>query len=586
MVKKIFIVLLLFAVATIIPSISYADQKLYWSSTGTPKGIFKSNLDGSNSQPIYLTTAPGDDEPQLLSIDEVQKKIYWTVNGQGKINRSNLDGTGLEVFQGSLLAQPISISIDPVNQKVYWVGSDGHLRRVNTDRTGVISNSAGYDEVAVAPPSDVILSNEGLKDIYSTQPISSFSAGSLYTILDNGDNHALTILHQPPIERVVYNDAISKIIKMRNVIGDAPISTLFSYGPLGFAPAYFAADHNESHLFFSDPNGGKIYRLLMDASGLPPPPPDIIFQEAGGRKPYGIATDCGTFATADTDGDGFIDCLENCPNDPLKQDPGICGCGISDTLAGSGCMQPTPTFTSTPTNTRTFTPTNTNTSSPTFTATRTFTPTNTNSPTLTPTQTLTPTNTATFTQTATPSQTMTPSQTFTVTNTASQTSTPTETAVPALTMTPTEVPTSAVPTNTPGIDPTPTPIEEEPEIRLLGLDTKLIFPPKIIVTGRTVRIILEKFSGFAVKGKITRAVIGNTASALKKGKITYRYKVNIKNKTAKTKDVLILNAKKNELSVKNLKPGNYNVNYQIEFVSDGSLVKHSNLSPSADFAIQ
>ena len=34
----------------------------------------------------------------------------------------------------------------------------------------------------------------------------------------------------------------------------------------------------------------------------------------------------------DTDGDGVDDCLDNCPNDPNKLDPGICGCGVADSL--------------------------------------------------------------------------------------------------------------------------------------------------------------------------------------------------------------------------------------------------------------
>jgi outer membrane protein assembly factor BamB len=32
----------------------------------------------------------------------------------------------------------------------------------------------------------------------------------------------------------------------------------------------------------------------------------------------------------DADNDGIIDCLDGCPNDPLKTDPGLCGCGVPD----------------------------------------------------------------------------------------------------------------------------------------------------------------------------------------------------------------------------------------------------------------
>ena len=39
---------------------------------------------------------------------------------------------------------------------------------------------------------------------------------------------------------------------------------------------------------------------------------------------------CGVPDT-DTDGDGTLDCLDNCPDDPGKTEPGACGCGIADT---------------------------------------------------------------------------------------------------------------------------------------------------------------------------------------------------------------------------------------------------------------
>ncbi len=33
---------------------------------------------------------------------------------------------------------------------------------------------------------------------------------------------------------------------------------------------------------------------------------------------------------ADSDGDGTSDCVDGCPNDPLKTEPGLCGCGLVD----------------------------------------------------------------------------------------------------------------------------------------------------------------------------------------------------------------------------------------------------------------
>ena len=95
-------------------------------------------------------------------------------------------------------------------------------------------------------------------------------------------------------------------------------------------------------------------------------------------------------------------------------------------------ISPTPTTTTTPTNT----PTVTNTTTPTFTPTNTQTTTPTNTKTNTPTQTETPTSTPTNTNT--PS--ITPSATVTNTPTATNTATPTNT--PSVTAEPTPTPTS------------------------------------------------------------------------------------------------------------------------------------------------
>ena len=38
-----------------------------------------------------------------------------------------------------------------------------------------------------------------------------------------------------------------------------------------------------------------------------------------------------TVQDIDSDNDGTGDCADNCPNDPAKVDPGVCGCGVADT---------------------------------------------------------------------------------------------------------------------------------------------------------------------------------------------------------------------------------------------------------------
>jgi hypothetical protein len=129
--------------------------------------------------------------------------------------------------------------------------------------------------------------------------------------------------------------------------------------------------------------------------------------------------------------------VSNCPAGPQ----------FDTTGSSSQLNTPTPTPTSTPTNT------------PTPTATATNTPTNTPTPTETPTNTPTPTETPTNTPTPTETPTNTPLPTDTPTPTATPTNTPPPpTDTPTPTNTPTNTPTATpTPTNTPTNTPTATP---------------------------------------------------------------------------------------------------------------------------------
>ncbi len=59
----------------------------------------------------------------------------------------------------------------------------------------------------------------------------------------------------------------------------------------------------------------------------------VLIRVAGalGANPGGNFTLTYSLPLTDTDLDGTPDCLDGCPNDPLKIAPGICGCGVADT---------------------------------------------------------------------------------------------------------------------------------------------------------------------------------------------------------------------------------------------------------------
>ena len=150
----------------------------------------------------------------------------------------------------------------------------------------------------------------------------------------------------------------------------------------------------------------------------------------------------------------------------------------TDTLTATNTPTSTDTVTpsNTPTSTDTVTPSNTPTSTDTVTPSNTPTSTNTLDPSITPTLTFTPSNTPTSTDTVTPSNTptstntldpsITPTLTFTPSNTPTSTNTLDPSITPTLTFTPSNTPTA---TNT--IDPSVTATATETDDFLIFTDT-------------------------------------------------------------------------------------------------------------------
>lgn len=58
--------------------VDIVSQSLYWSDREV-RAIFRANLDGSGARPIWFYI--DNIEPDYLSIDSQQGKIYWADNG-------------------------------------------------------------------------------------------------------------------------------------------------------------------------------------------------------------------------------------------------------------------------------------------------------------------------------------------------------------------------------------------------------------------------------------------------------------------------------------------------------------------------
>jgi DNA-binding beta-propeller fold protein YncE len=92
---------------------------LYWSDDRLSL-IRRVNLDGSNLVDLVSAERVGD-----IDLDLVNGKIYWTQQHafsqtNGRIMRSNLDGTDtVPIVETNLLA-PRGIAVDPKNNRIFW----------------------------------------------------------------------------------------------------------------------------------------------------------------------------------------------------------------------------------------------------------------------------------------------------------------------------------------------------------------------------------------------------------------------------------------------------------------------------------
>ena len=108
--------------------------KLYWTDFRTDK-IQRSNLDGSGVEDLVTT---GLDYPSGLALDVSGGKLYWTDAGTDKIQRSNLDGSGVEDLVTTGLVGPGGLALDVSGGKLYWGdGLAAKIQRSNLDGSGV-----------------------------------------------------------------------------------------------------------------------------------------------------------------------------------------------------------------------------------------------------------------------------------------------------------------------------------------------------------------------------------------------------------------------------------------------------------------
>jgi DNA-binding beta-propeller fold protein YncE len=76
--------------------------------------------------------------PGALTLDVANGKMYWTDSAIDKIQRANLDGSGVEDLISRGLSHPGDIALDVAGGKMYWTDAgSAKVQRANLDGSGV-----------------------------------------------------------------------------------------------------------------------------------------------------------------------------------------------------------------------------------------------------------------------------------------------------------------------------------------------------------------------------------------------------------------------------------------------------------------
>ena len=111
-------------------ALNITDGEVYWSTGDTIKRASRDGIGDTEELVVELSEALD------IALDLAGEKMYWADLGTGKIQRANLDGTGVEDLVVSLEA-PFGIALDVMAGKIYWADVGADIQRANLDGSDV-----------------------------------------------------------------------------------------------------------------------------------------------------------------------------------------------------------------------------------------------------------------------------------------------------------------------------------------------------------------------------------------------------------------------------------------------------------------
>lgn len=264
---------------------------IYWVGSGH---LLRANADGSNVE----TLVSGLEGPDGVGLDLVNNRVFWTNMARGphgSVQRAHLDGTPIEGDEKYLIPPGEvhtgkEIELDLNGGKVYWSDRDGtRIQRANLDGTGLetlisaFKNSEG-DMVALENPVGMALDIENGK-LYSSDRFIGilFRAGME---IPEGETHAtrtdVEVLvagvrgEDRPIDidldlgagMMYWTDRGSHEV-LRAKLDGSRVQTVIDSTKVEIKdPIGISLDLASRKMYWSDVSVGKIFRANLDGSGI------------------------------------------------------------------------------------------------------------------------------------------------------------------------------------------------------------------------------------------------------------------------------------------------------------------------------
>ena len=269
-----------------------STPKMYWADNFASK-IQRANLDGTGVED-FIT---GLDRPTNLALDLGGGKIYWgTEGGRDRIQRANLDGTGIEdlvTAEGALGG----LALDLGAGKIYWTDyyPAGKIQRANLDGTGVEDFITGLDR-----PTDLVLDLGGGKIYWTISwPTADQRPGKIQRANLDGTGIEDLVTEGVSDPNLALDMGADKMYWADWRIGKIQRANLDGTGIedliTGLRPSNLALDVGAGKLYWTAPLPGKIQRANLDGTGIE----DLI---TGLNNPLDIALDISGQSSLPRDG--------------------------------------------------------------------------------------------------------------------------------------------------------------------------------------------------------------------------------------------------------------------------------------------